>query len=314
MFNKNKKYIGKSNKKLKKILIIVFSILVIVLITIILIITGNLEKLMGNSVTKYYCADKTWKLEGTDCVRNTVKKAVLYADINLDGKVDNEDINALTDYVNNQLNVDYSMFSNLQISLSDFNQDNKIDEKDIELLKYYINNPVLDNNEKIGEKKTCERGYALNNDNCELKEVIPAEVYDGTVGVNNQSDSKISFGSIEFYKTKVGNIDVYYETSYPISNKNVVISELEQLKNENEGYLAASNLFLYTNSTYTYLNGTGSCGRYNKENNSIDIQDSRKCGGSSDSDYFKGIVKHEFGHSIDWMNSALSGKCFQSYE
>lgn len=74
MFNK-KNHIGRPTneevrkRKMKKLALYgVPAILIIALIA--LVSTGSLSKLMGNSVTSYYCENTEYELEGTNCVKN----------------------------------------------------------------------------------------------------------------------------------------------------------------------------------------------------------------------------------------------------
>jgi hypothetical protein len=74
MFNK-KNHIGRPTneevrkRKMKKLALYgVPAILIIALIA--LVSTGSLSKLMGNSVTSYYCENPEYELEGTNCVKN----------------------------------------------------------------------------------------------------------------------------------------------------------------------------------------------------------------------------------------------------
>ena len=147
-----------------------------------------------------------------------------------------------------------------------------------------------------------------------VKSSITAEIYDrnGQIVVTDKYGNSIVckteyVNNINYYKTKVGNTDIYYESSYPTSDRNTVISEMNKLIKENELYLAASNVFLNSENTYIDLYGN-SCGMYRPWDNNILIRESKyACGGSSNSDYFKGAVKHEFGHSIDYMHERLTG-------
>ena len=113
--------------------------------------------------------------------------------------------------------------------------------------------------------------------------------------------------TLSMYKTKVGTTDVYYDSQFPTADKNTVINEMTKLKNKSEAYLAASSVFLYSESNYVSMHGN-SCGVYEIASNNIDMRESKyACGGSANSTYYKGSINHEFGHSMDHMTENLAG-------
>ena len=125
---------------------------------------------------------------------------------------------------------------------------------------------------------------------------------------NNISCLTEYINNIKLNRTTVGSTIVYSESTYPAADKNTVLNEMTKLNNESPSYLAASKIFLYTDDTYMKLHGMGSCGQYIVSSNAVVMRPAKTaCGGSADSNYFKGAIKHEFGHSIDTMNEHLSG-------
>ena len=80
MFNK-KNHIGRptneevKKRKIKKIIYYGTPVFLVALVGV-LIATGSFSKLMGNSVTDYYCEDQSYSLDGTNCVKKTIKKAI----------------------------------------------------------------------------------------------------------------------------------------------------------------------------------------------------------------------------------------------
>ena len=91
--------------------------------------------------------------------------------------------------------------------------------------------------------------YATSNKN--VKPSVTAQIYDrnGIIVVTDKYGNSVTcrteyVNKINYNKTKVGTTDIYYESTYPISDKNAVINQMNKLKNENEIYLAASNVFL----------------------------------------------------------------------
>ena len=110
------------NRRIKKVLSIVISITLICLV-VVLIITGSLSKLMGNSITEYYCFDNTYTLEGDKCVKEMSVDAAILGDINSDNKVDKNDLDLLSKYINysyyEEEDDDASKLSELQIVAAD---------------------------------------------------------------------------------------------------------------------------------------------------------------------------------------------------
>lgn len=160
--------------------------------------------------------------------------------------------------------------------------------------------------------------YATSNET--KKESVTAQYYNRNAQVvvtdkygNNITCKTDYVNDIKFSKTKVGSTDIYIENSYPNTEKNTVINELNKLNNESPSYLAASKVFLYNNNTYNKIYGLGSCGMYSAGSNLIEIRQSAGgCGENGTSNYFKGIIKHEFGHSVDTMNERLTGVSLSS--
>ena len=299
-----KKQLGNStdNKFInKKILLICILVVILVISFITLFATGTFSKLMGNSIDSYHCIDDSWKLEDGNCTRTTVKNVELYADINLDGKIDNEDLDVLKNYIDNRSTSDYEILNAIQKRLADLNEDKNIDESDINLLEYYINH--LD---EIKDKKVCENGYTLNGDSCELKEIMPAELEPVSVGSNNSDDTKVSFGFADFYKTNYSDVNIYSEKNLPKGAYDTIINQMKKLNKENVGYLqAVSNIILYNNKTYANQNGY-SCGLSVVDLNSIYWRVADDCGGV-DGDWIKGGFFHEVGHRIDNVSDQVTG-------
>lgn len=150
--------------------------------------------------------------------------------------------------------------------------------------------------------------------NKSIQNSVTGQLYDrnGQVVVTDKYGNSIVcktnyINNISLAKSNVGGTNIYYEKGYPKSDYNTVISQMKKMNSISNSYLAASNLFLYTDKTYGNLHGN-SCGVYLIGANNIAIRQSKKyCGGSSQSSYFKGVVEHEFGHSIDFMHDRLKG-------
>ena len=156
-----KNHVGRpSNEELKrrrnKKILLIGAPIALVGILVILISTGGISKLMGNSVTEYYCEDSTYNLDGTDCVKTITKKAALLGDINSDEKVDNTDLNVLNNYVKDQKSV---TLSEIQLKAADINSDGMISELDVQILEGFFSKVAAtyaELSEKIGVERLCE--------------------------------------------------------------------------------------------------------------------------------------------------------------
>ena len=115
-----------------------------------------------------------------------------------------------------------------------------------------------------------------------------------------------------FEKNSVGTTEIYSEKGFNEADKKSVINVLNNLQKESPAYLAASTLFLYKTETYLSMYGN-SCGNYRVISNNIIYSESKyrkdgtSCGGTANSTYYKGGIKHEFGHSMDHMKELISG-------
>ena len=175
-----KNHVGRpSNEELKrrrnKKILLIGAPIALVGILVILISTGGISKLMGNSVTEYYCEDSTYNLDGTDCVKTITKKAALLGDINSDEKVDNTDLNVLNNYVKDQKSV---TLSEIQLKAADINSDGMISELDVQILEGFFSKVAAtyaELSEKIGVERLCEDDYTLNGKYCYVVETVQAK-------------------------------------------------------------------------------------------------------------------------------------------
>jgi len=181
------------NRRIKKVLSIVISITLICLV-VVLIITGSLSKLMGNSITEYYCFDNTYTLEGDKCVKEMSVDAAILGDINSDNKVDKNDLDLLSKYINysyyEEEDDDVSKLSELQIVAADVTQNGSVFYEDETALKSYLERNVGSLNsyqEEIGVKRVCLKGYTLNGNKCVYKETMPAVKEEHSVDANDNN-------------------------------------------------------------------------------------------------------------------------------
>ena len=101
-----KNHVGRpSNKeiKAKKMKKVILYLLPVVLIggVITLVVTGNFNALMGNSVTEYYC-DSSYTLKGTNCEKTITMQPNLLGDVNSDGKITINDATLISSAISNK--------------------------------------------------------------------------------------------------------------------------------------------------------------------------------------------------------------------
>ena len=98
MKRNSKKYtknsINNSKFKLDKKIIVVGGFLIIVISFVALfMIIKNYSSLMGNSVSYYSCPDNTYIIQDNSCIKTVTSDSLLLGDVNVDYKVDIEDLN-----------------------------------------------------------------------------------------------------------------------------------------------------------------------------------------------------------------------------
>ena len=179
---KTKRHVGRpSNEELKRRRnkkILLFSIPIILVVIIVAFISSNtLSKLMGNSVVAddYYCEDSSYELRGTECIKTTVKKSGLYADVNSDEVIDDNDLNILNNYVKDNNSVSLTP---LQLKAADINSDGMVSELDVQILGSYftkVSGSGSSYSERIGIERICEGNDTLNGNDCINVQTISAK-------------------------------------------------------------------------------------------------------------------------------------------
>ena len=145
MIKEKKGHVGRpSNKelrdrKIKKILMYIIPIL-IVLIGVTLISSGSLNRLMGNSITRYVCEDSTYTLNGNKCTKLIKEKANILGDVNKDTIVNTADVMIINASIKNVKALD-----DLAKVLADVNKDGNVDENDITIVSDYVKGISNDN-------------------------------------------------------------------------------------------------------------------------------------------------------------------------
>ena len=196
MFNK-KNHIGRPtneelrNRKIKKIALYgVPAILIIALIT--LVSTGSLSKLMGNSVTSYYCENSEYELEGTNCVKNLEMAPALLGDTDSDGVISVQDYDLLSKYIDLEYeDEDTNVLSDFQKLAADIDRDGEISYRDLSILRDYLDSAVSTYNiyyEKIGIDQNCPKDYTLSENKCIKKDIIPALIKNNEESKNDNKE------------------------------------------------------------------------------------------------------------------------------
>ena len=107
---------------------------------------------------------------------------------------------------------------------------------------------------------------------------------------------KKSYG---FRKITRSTVNIYIEDGVSSNFVNNVINYLDTLYKSNKYYLAATNLVLYTKNTYIKQRGSGIAGEYLELYNTITMYENIN--------NYRDTLKHELGHSMDYMNKFLIG-------
>ena len=205
MFKKKGIEISNDNNKNKKVIVISIVSFVAVLSIIVLITTGGLSKLMGNSVTEYYCEDSSYKLEGDKCVKEIKEKAAFLGDVNLDDKITNDDLDLVDRYINyvefEEEDEEISKLKPIQIKVADVSEDGDVYYLDIDLLKAYLEQNTATYGtyqENIGTKRICADDFTLEGTECIKKDIVDAKVKitevpdeNSTVGDNNSINNPV---------------------------------------------------------------------------------------------------------------------------
>ena len=150
--------------------------------------------------------------------------------------------------------------------------------------------------------------YVASNKN--VKPSVTAQAYDrnGQIVVTDKKGNSIvckteNVNSINFNKEVIGETNVYTEKGFSSYEKSNIKSVMLSLYKENKTFLALSNVFLYKKGTFENKYGGSYCGMHSSDNK-IEINGADYCGG----EYMKGIIKHEIGHSINFMYFKIKNK------
>ena len=116
-------------------------------------------------------------------------------------------------------------------------------------------------------------------------------------------NSKMKFKKFTKYSANIY-IEKYL---YYLGDPEYNLSTIASIYNDNKNYIAATNIIFYSTDSYVLLYDSSSCGMYFPDKNTIVLNGTVLCGGAYFSNYYRGVIKHELGHSIDNMNEVLTG-------
>ena len=161
----------KKNGKITFIVVILFIVLLISFMVYELIARNTgMKSLMGNSITTnfYYCEDSNYTLNNNKCIKVETAPSNILGDVNLDGKVDNSDIDLLNSYLAKKMDL-----TEIQLTAADVNSDGILSVGDAENIRLYVNghNSGSEYLSKIGVSIVCPKNY-IDKDNMCVKETI----------------------------------------------------------------------------------------------------------------------------------------------
>ena len=180
-------------KKNKKIIITTIPIFFLILAVMYITVNG-ISNSMGNSVIEYYCADSSYKLDGTNCKKTLKEKSILLGDINQDSIITEEDYKLLSEYVDLVFDEqeEKSNLSDLQIKAADIDENGEVYVVDQTIMREYFEGSVSTYNMyriNVGTKRLCNDGFTLKGEYCYKDDVVKAQVRE-TKNVDEPAPSK----------------------------------------------------------------------------------------------------------------------------
>ena len=240
------------NKDNRFAFIIICSIIfLIILIMVIGLVSGkSLTGMMGNSITKsfYYCDDSSYTLKENKCVKTETSESILLGDVNLDGKVDDNDLTLLNNYLAKTVTL-----KDLQLTASDVNSDGIISVGDVENIRLYLSghNTGSEYLSKIGVSLVCPKNYELKNELCIKELSVDAKTASYKKGDVNL-DGKVDTEDINFLNKYLNRDATFSNIQLKVAdfneNGSIDINDLNELKkhldsdNKDSAYIGDVNL------------------------------------------------------------------------
>ena len=165
----------KKNNKVSLIIVVSFIVLLIAFMIYELIARNTgMKSLMGNSITTsfYYCDDNSYTLSDNKCIKSETTTANILGDVNLDGVVDNNDLDLLNKYLAKTVDL-----SEIQLMAADVNSDGILSVGDAENIRLYVtgHNSGSEYLSKIGVSIVCPKEYTDKNNVCVKETVVDAK-------------------------------------------------------------------------------------------------------------------------------------------
>ena len=163
--------VQRKNSKITLIIVILILVLLIACMIYELIARNTgMKSLMGNSITTtfYYCEDTSYTLSDNKCIKKENASSNILGDVNLDGKVDNSDLDLLNNYLAKTVDL-----TDIQLAAADANSDGILSVGDAENIRLYItgHNSGSEYLSKIGVSVVCPKEYTVTDNEC-IKETI----------------------------------------------------------------------------------------------------------------------------------------------
>ena len=242
-------------KKNKVTFIIVISVIVLLIAFMIYeLIARNtgMKSLMGNSITTsfYYCEDNTYALNNDKCVKYETASSNILGDVNLDGKVDNSDLELLNNYLAKTVDL-----TEIQLTAADVNSDGILSVGDAENIRLYVtgHNSGSEYLSKIGVSIICPKDYT-NKDNTCIKETIVDAKY-----------ASYKRGDINL-DGKIDNTDLDLLSKYLKKQANLNTVQINVADYNNNGTIDNNDLYELEEYLNTEVNKTKTLGDINFDN------------------------------------------------
>lgn len=165
---------GKNNKIIFIIVISGIVLFIAFMVYELIARSTGMKSLMGNSITTsfYYCEDTSYTLNNNKCVKSDTTASNLLGDVNLDGVVNNTDLELLNKYLAKTADL-----TEIQLTAADVNSDGIISVGDAENIRLYVtgHNSGSEYLSKIGTGVVCPKDYVAKDSTCIKETIIDAK-------------------------------------------------------------------------------------------------------------------------------------------
>ena len=243
----------KKNKGITFIIVISLLVLLIAFMIYEFIARNTgMKSLMGNSITTsfYYCEDNSYTLNNDKCIKSETTSSSILGDVNLDGNVDNADLELLNKYLAKTVDL-----TDIQLTAADVNSDGILSVGDAENIRLYVtgHNSGSEYLSKIGVSIICPKEYT-NKDNSCVKETIVDAKY------ANYKRGDINLDG------KVDNTDLELLNKYLKKQANLNTVQINVADYNNNGTIDNNDLYELEEYLNTELNKVRTLGDINFDN------------------------------------------------